>query len=266
MSYDNLFLGSTTVPNHTQWRIKAENLLADCNIWTPTVDKRFPLGAIAEARDGRMWRYAKAAATEIAKASLTSAATPDAQQIDSLIQTAYGASAGVKKFDVLLTTANLLVADDLIDGWLLVGDGGTAMSDMYLIKNAKWTTSDTVLNVEIADAGGLRNAIAATDDIVVFANKCFETVVSPVDPVSSLVGATMTIIPASYYYWAQFRGYCAILCDDTDTLVAGDIVCSSEQVTGTVHLNDALTDDVPIGICIYISATDECTIVDMLIP
>ena len=43
MSYDNLFWGDVDTPNHSQWRIKAENLLPDRDIWTPTATKYFTL-------------------------------------------------------------------------------------------------------------------------------------------------------------------------------------------------------------------------------
>lgn len=277
MSYDNLFWGGKTngaavVDNHTQWRIKVEKLLPEVNIFTPHTRKAFPLGAIAEARDGRLFRYCEnGTAAELAKALVNSSAALDAQAITSTVQTAYGAAAGEKKFDVLLTTGNAWVADDLIDGWLLVSDGGAAMSDMYMIKGNKFTIDDTVMNVEISDTGGLRTAIAATDDVILFQNKCANTVVSATDPVSAMVGVSLAIVPIStasvkYYYWAQFKGPAPILVDGTDTVVVGDTVTLSDSVDGTIHLNDAGADDVIVGTCVFAGAVNEPCIIDMLIP
>lgn len=78
MSYDNLFHGSKAVPNNTQWRIRAESLLADRDIWHPTATKYFPLGAIAESRDGRRWRYCEEAGNALAIANVTQSAAETA--------------------------------------------------------------------------------------------------------------------------------------------------------------------------------------------
>ena len=122
------------------------------------------------------------------------------------------------------------------------------------------------MRVTICDRGGVRNVIAALDDVVLFQNKCANTVVSATDPVSGMVGVSLVNVPISYFYWAQFRGYTPILTDDTDTVVVGDVVTLSDSVAGTIHLNDALTDDVPVGNLVFAGATDECSIVDLLIP
>jgi hypothetical protein len=86
-----------------------------------------------------MFRYAKCGATQLEKALINAAAAPDAQAITSTIQTAYGAAAGSKKFEVLQTTGNAWTDHALRGGWLLVDDGGTAMGDMYRIKDNYWT-------------------------------------------------------------------------------------------------------------------------------
>lgn len=268
MSYDNYFHGGVNragvdVPNHTQWRIKVESLLAANDIFTPTADKKFPLGAIAEARDGREFRYSQGGAIALAKALVNASAALDAQAITSTAQTAYGVAAGEKIFDVLQTTGNGWSDGDLIDGWMIVSDGATAMSDMYVIKDNKWTIDDTVMSIEIADTGGVRNIIAATDDVIFIQNKTANTVVSPIDPVNGAVGVSLAIVPIGYYYWAQYKGYAPVLADDTDTVVVGDVVSLSDSVVGTIHLNDALTDDVPVGICVLPGAVNEPCIVDL---
>jgi len=244
-------------------------IVAGANIFTPTVTQKYTLGLELDLNDatGRMFRYCQnSSAAILAKALVNSSAALDAEAITSTIQTGYGVAAGESRFDVLLTTLNAWTADDLIDGWLLVSDGGTAMSDMYMIKANKWTTSDTVMNVTICDEGGLRNAIAATDDVILFQSKYANTVVSATNPVSGMVGVSLVDVAKSYYYWAQFRGYAPILVDGTDTVVVGDTVTLSDSVAGTIHLNDALADDVIVGTCVHSGAVSEPCIVDLLIP
>ena len=232
-------------------------------IYEVSVTQEHKLGTIYSTTDGRVFRYARAGGTQLAKNLLNAAAAPDAQAITSTAQTAYGAAVGAVTFDVLQTTGNAWVEDSLIDGWLHVSDGGAAMGDMYKIASNVWTTSDTVMSVTLEDTGGLVRAIAATDDVILYANQAALTVVSPTDPVSELVGVASTIVPINYYYWAQYRGIASILIDGTDTIVAGDVVTASDSVAGTVHLNDGLPDDVPIGICIATGAVSEASLVNM---
>jgi len=219
---------------------------------------------------GRMFRYCKnSSAATLAKALMNVAQVHDAQAITSTVQTAYGASAGATKFDVLQTSGHAWTAHALIDGWLLVGDGGTAMSDMYFITD-NTLTSTNVVNVEIADRGGLRTAIAATDDVVLFRNKCRDTIVAPTTQTNGggAVGVSLVDVTASYYYWAQYRGYCPMVLDTTDTIVVGEPVgrAGTLDVAGCVGLvaNDG-TDQV-WGVCVYASTNAECAIIDLMLP
>ncbi len=248
----------------------SSKLWAEADIFTPTVDQKCTLGRELDLNDGtgRKFRYCQnSTAAILAKALMNSSAALDAQGLTATAQTAYGVAAGEVTFNVLLTSGHGWATDALINGWMLVTGtaGGTAMGDMYLIKDNQ-TNGATEMRVTICDRGGVRNVIAALDDVVLFQNKCANTVVSATDPISGMVGVSLADVPISYFYWAQFRGYAPILTDDTDTVVVGDIVTLSDSVAGTVHLNDFQADDVPVGNCVFAGATDECSIVDLLIP
>ncbi len=131
MSYDNLFHGSQDVPNNSQWSIAVESLFTDRNIWTPTVDKKFPLGALAEARDGRRWRYQEEAGNALAIAVVCQAAaetvnwTYTAQTNSPTIPVA-----GDKIVTVVSDTA--FAVHDLIDGYMYLPDG-TGQGNMYIM-------------------------------------------------------------------------------------------------------------------------------------
>jgi hypothetical protein len=232
------------------------------SIYEVSATQNYKLGTLYHNR-GRTFRYARAGGTQLAKNLLNAAAAQDAQAITSTIQTGYGASAGDVTFDVLLSTGNAWSDDSLIDGWLHVSDGGAAMGDLYRIRSNKWTTSDTVMSVTLEDTGGLVRAIAATDDVILYANQAALTVVSPTNPVSDLIGVALTIVPINYYYWAQFRGLTSILVDGTDTIVAGDTVTLSDSVAGTVHLNDSEADDVFVGVCVATGAVSEASLINL---
>jgi len=254
MSYDNLFWGDFTTPNHSQWRIKAESLLADRDIWHPTAAKYFPLGAIAESRDGRLWRYqetvlALSIANIVQACAETTNWTYTAQDNQPTTWVA-----GDKRVTVVTDTA--LAVHDLIDGYMYVPDG-TGEGNMYIIKDNKVSTDnassgyDTI--IDIADAGGIRTAIAAASDVTVWKNKYKDVIVFPTDPTGPCTGVTMTAITAAYFFWAQVRGYCPVEVGATDTLVIGDHVTAGGITAGHASLPDdnATADegDVDIGYC-----------------
>lgn len=262
MSYNNL--------NYSFRRdsiIGPAQLKSTSDIFHPTADQRYALGCELTIPLIGKYRYLKAAATEIAKNLIVQSEALDAQQL-ATIQTAYGASAAATKFNVLMTTGNAVTDHELIDGILLVNDGGAAMGDMYIIKDNYWVTSDTVLSVEIADAGGLRNAVAATDDLTPIKNKYRDVIVKPTTLTAPVVGCTTTIIPASYYFWAQYRGLAAVMVDTGDTIVVGEPVghIDGSGTAGSVGLVATHATDTVFGTCVYPSTGDEVAIIDLMLP
>ena len=278
MSYDNYYNGGTnyngdTYDNMSQWKIRAESLYSDRDIWTPTATRYFPLGATAESRDGRKWKYCQNGAVALTVARLTQTPTQDAEMVTSLAQTAYGVSAGAKRFDVLATTGNAIADSDLIEGWLIVSDGSaTAMGHMYKIKDNKQVVAgtDTAITIEIADQGGIRVAIAATDDLCFLENRFKGLLVTTEAPVGNIIGVSPTAVLANYYFWAQYRGPCPVIIDDTDTIVVGDPVMASVDSTaasdGTVCLVDASADDFIVGYCMMTGAVSETAVINLTLP
>ncbi len=263
MSYDNYFNGGLNragvdVPSHTQWRIKAESLLAANDIWTPTADKKFPLGAIAEARDGRLFRYCKNAAVALVKNVMVQGAVPDPQTLD-VLQTGYTLTVGDKLFNLLATTGNSISNGDLIDGYMIINQGTSVIDegDMYIIKDNKWITGDTVISIEIADQGGVRNAMAATANVTLFKNLYHSLIVQPTTVTGYVIGSTLTIVAADYYFWAQTKGVASVIIDTGDSIIIGDplgTLSTGNGTIGSVGLVSTFATDVVFGICVYAAA------------
>jgi len=257
-------------------RIVGPSQLVDsANIFTPTSDQKYTLGLELDLNDAtnRKFVYLKNGATALGKCKMVQTPAHDAESIASTIQTgneAYGASAGASTFDVVVATGSEITANSLRDGWMIVSDGGDAMGDMYLVKSCKWSTSDTKLLVTICDEGGLRNAIAATDDVSFVPSKYKDVIVTTESPAGGPVGVPLTAVTANYYFWAQFWGYTPIFTDDTDTIVVGDPVMLSVDDTaasdGCVALSDADADAYVVGNCVFAGAVSECSIIDLRLP
>ncbi len=279
MSYDNYYNGGINLAgalydNVHQWKIRAESLYSDRDVWTPTAARYFPLGAVAESRDGRKWVYCKNGGVALTVARLVQTPTQDAEMVTSTVQASYGASAGAKQLDVVAATGNAVADSDLIDGWLIVSDGSsTAMGHMYKVKDNKQVVpgTDTLIRVYIADQGGIRVAIAASDDLCFLEERHKGLVVTTEVPVGTIVGVSPNAVLASYYFWAQFRGPCPVIVDDTDTVIVGDQVMASLDSTtasdGCVALKDVtIADDFKVGYCMMTGAVSETVVINLTLP
>ena len=245
-------------------------LVAESNLFTPTVDQKYMLGCRFELNDGRAFRYCKNASASITRARMACGLPPDSES-EEIAQTGQATAVGEIKFDVLMTTANGITNSSLIDGYLWVNKSPTDSStvgDFYIIKDNKWTTSDTVLNLTIADEGGIRQAISATDEISVIRNRFRDVKVNPTSQDAAVVGVPLVDVTASYYFWAQYRGVCPLIMDASDAVVIGAPVgkpgTAGTAGGGGVVENDGT--DAVWGTVVSAGAADEISLVDLMIP
>lgn len=266
MSYDNLFWGGNDkagieVPNHSQWRIKAESLLSDRDIFQAMTTKFFPLGALAYSRDGRRWRYCENGGVALTLGLINQHSAGIAGWQDE-VQTNNPSlpTAGDKIVTVTLTTT--ATAGDFIDGYLTVEDG-TGEGHLYLIKDNKTgvanATSGFDVVVEIADVGGIRTAYVAASELTVTKAKNKDVVVEA--GTGQMVGVNHIAVPLDNFFWAQTRGYCAVQSASTIGVI-GDAVMSSSG--SAVILGNAAT-DVIAGHVIRAAANTETAIIDLTI-
>lgn len=232
-------------------------LTSDANLWTPTSDQKRMLGAEFTTDDGRTFRYCKNGSTEIAKNLVIQSEAIDAQAID-ILQSAKSVAAGDAILNLLITTANGLANGDLVDGWIIVnqGTGATDEGDMYVVKSNKFTTSDTAIKIEIADAGGVRNAIAATSNITFVKNLYRDVIVKPTTLTAVMLGVTTTIVTASFYFWAQTRGVASVIIDTGDTVVVGEPLghIDGSGTAGSLGLVSTAATDTVVGTAISAAA------------
>ena len=230
---------------------------SDANLWTPTSDQKHMLGTIYSTDDGREFRYCKNGSTELAKNLMIQSEAIGADMVDEA-QTAQASAANAVKFDCLITTSSGLSNGDLVDGWIIVNQGTAATDegDLYVVKNNKWTTEDTVINIEIADADGLRNAIAATSNITFSKNLYRDVIVKPTTLTAVMLGCTTTIVTANYYFWAQTKGVASVIVDTGDTIVVGEPVghIDGSGTPGSLGLTASIATDYPVGMCISAAA------------
>ena len=95
------------------------------------------------------------------------------------------------------------------DGFLMFADG-TAQGTIYGVKSSTGSSSST-MTVTIHDPAGVRTASAlGGSDLEVYPSPYNALVVSPVDAQQGAVCVANRLITASYYFWGQVRGCCAL--------------------------------------------------------
>lgn len=235
-------------------------------LWNPTAVQNHALGRILELDDGtnRAFVYLENGSNEIIKAGMTQSEAIDAQCLDSLQDTGGVVAKNSKKFDIQIDTGNALNDGDLAGGWMIVNQGALG-GDCYFIKDNNWTTSDTLINIEIADQGGLRNAIAAADNISFIKNRFKDVIVKPTTLTAKMLGVTLSIVPADYFFWAQWRGPTAVIIDTGDDIVVGEPVghIDGSGTAGSVGLVSTHATDVVVGQCIYDAAGADFGLVNL---
>ncbi len=245
--------------------------VAASNFFTPTVDQKYMLGCRFDLNDGRSFRYCKDGGSGLTRALMASSAVPIAT-LEEEVQTAQATAAGSIKFDVLITTSSGIATGDLIDGYMWVNKSptdGSTIGDLYIIKDNKFTTSDTVLNLTIADEGGIRQAISATDEISIVKNRCRDVLTNTADITSAPIGVPPVDVTASFYFWAQYRGITAMLVDTGDAPVVGapaGTPTGTASVAGTVGVGANDGTDATWGVYVSAGAADEVSLVDLMIP
>ena len=244
------------------------------SLFTPTATQKHALGRIMEADDGtgRMWRYTKNGGVALTRAFMNASEAPHASGLE-IAQTGYAHSVGDSVFNVLLTTGHGYADNELIDGMFYINKSETAGStvgDYYIIKDNKIITDDTVMQIQLADEDGLRTALVATDEISVIKSPYRDVVVNPTTQAALTIGVNIVDVAINYYFWAQYRGPCALIIDDGETVIIGEPIgkpgTAGDPGAGGVVANDGT--DCVWGTVMTVGATlgDEPSMVMLNLP
>lgn len=241
-------------------------LLSTANFWTPTTDQKSMLGRIFDTNDGRRWRYQQNGSSILTKALVNQSAVGTGGWQDE-IQTNNPSIPAVNAEVVTITLTTTAAAGEFKNAYLTV-EQGTGGDEMYIIKNNKVGTANSVTGFdvicEIADAGGIRVAYAVTSNITVTIDKYKEVIVFPTNPTGVATGVSHATVAASSFFWGQTRGPCPVTKDSTDTIVVGDAVGVGANVAGQACLLDiAAEGDRFIGHCMRAPANAETALIDL---
>jgi len=262
MSYSNY--------DHTYRRnriVEPSQLLAAEDIFHPHATQKYMLGAILDLNDGRRFRYCEEDGTGLAFGYMTQAVAGTANW--QLQAQTNGRIWSVGDESIVVTLAATVAAHDLRNGYLLTEDG-TGEGQLYMIKDNDVGTSNATSGYDVrlylADAGGIRVLTATSLEVTVVKNKYKDVCLFKTNQTGVATGVALATVTANYFFWAQTRGPCPMVQDDTDQPVVGDYACQSDSAAGTAAVPAAIADDIIFGTVLHAAATagDYC-IVDLAI-
>jgi hypothetical protein len=239
--------------------IGANGIAIRQGIYEESSVQKTDLGRFIDFEDGRRFRYCKNGTVALTIGVMTMAPAIVGNHKD-VVQTAYGLSIGQKVVNVLLTTT-APTAGQYNDGFLLCGKG-TGLGQLYRIKKHTLDISPCVITLY----DPIIAAVPAASELTITPNKRNGVLVAATTPYGTPTGIPLIGVTASYYFWAQTRGYAPFLSDSTITtaFVIGEPIGDGETKTvagsmdGLENQNNAV-----YGICVQIPEVSEYGIIDL---
>ncbi|GAH44659.1 unnamed protein product [marine sediment metagenome] len=224
------------------------------------------LGRFVDFQDGRRFRYCKCnSEAGITRGHMCSAAALDGNA-NLVIQTSMATQpAGETEIEVLLSAS--VAAHLFRDGFLTIEtDAGAGASDGYIYRikdnTAGGLTVATPCKLILSDP--LQVALTANSTLSLTVNKYQDVVVTPtIGETASPIGVPLIDITESYYFWAQTRGYAALMADTTTAAAAGESV--SIGAADGVCIKSTGTTEKTWGVCIQPAVTSTYATIDLML-
>jgi hypothetical protein len=171
------------------------------------------LGMLRIEPDGRKFRYAKASSTEIACGVTCSMAAAVANHVNQSV----AAAVAIGDTEVQFVDGGTgMSADDYKDGYLQVNDG-TGQGHQYLIDTNTYCAASGTSIVTLKDPIRVALVASATSQVSLLPNPWNGTVVQATEATGP-AGVTITVVPASNYYWSQTGGLACVLSNGNDAV------------------------------------------------
>lgn len=202
----------------------------------------------------RVFRYCEDAGSGLSAAQLVQAAAPVAHH-NNVAASAAVAAGGYQVIPTLGATAAAINLYQ--NGWLHVNDAA-GEGQLYRIKSHPAADASATLTVTLYDQ--IITALTTSSEVTLTQNLYKDVIVVPTTLTGAVVGVNLIDITASYYFWAQTKGPCAVL--TAGTVVIGNNVC---PITTAGAVGPLATDSIlPIvGRVIQVNASEEYSLIDL---
>ncbi len=206
-----------------------------------------PLGTRGITGDGRVFRYAKVAATTYRGWMMQQEATMvllTCAQTSNLVLDTVNTTIGTtwQKFKVKMTQytggTTAMVKDNFKEGYLYVGGTGhpTGTGMSFKIKTHEGMTASTTECPEFTIENDSYPEVAFTTDVAIGICKNMYDDIIPVvtaaEPTAPVVGISACAAASGDYIWIQTWGQCVAYCGGTTTARASLVAATDAAVTG----------------------------------
>lgn len=191
----------------------------------------YEVGARYSDAYGRVFRYAKAGGTALARGKLCVAPTVVANHINL----SWATVPAVGDTTVTITLGATAATEDQYKGGSLVVQDGTGQGRAYRIAHNKAADSAGTITVMLAEPIDTAGAASETGcDLI--ANPWRGAVISVADQADMPIGVPVTAIAAGEYGFIQTGGPCSVLFDEAVT--NGSVVTIGSSTVGAVEAQD----------------------------
>ena len=201
-----------------------------------TSDQRHKLGTRGTTSDGRVFYYAEASNTAIARGGnvVNGIAAVAAHDMDLA---AAAASAAATSFTT--STSLTVTKDQYKDAYVYINDG-PGEGEIYRVKSNTAVSSATGLSITIDEPDGLVTALttATRFGLMYSPYKDIHIVDGNGTPTTGVVGVTAAPVTADYFCWVQTSGPAAVLMGAQVGIVGDGIAISQQDEDGTVERTD----------------------------
>lgn len=210
--------------------------ITDQDVYVTTVNQGGEvLGQVASTDDGRVWKYSRAGATNLAPGLLTNSPAIVANHVTRTIATSPGFGAQTVLVPI---GATAVTTNQYAQGYFVVTDG-TGKGQSLPISGNTASAGSTTITVNLAE--GLTQALDTTSVVGLYPNLNSATVLAAASAAVPVTGLPVLTIPANSYYWSQVGGYASVLQDGAVTKNANAIVSASVQGAVTIELAASVT-------------------------
>jgi hypothetical protein len=244
--------GSLTVPGQTRSLAHSPGIIKQ-SIYETSSDQLHPLGTRLEVGD-RVFHYTKNGLVALIDGVLLQGAVPVPNHLDCLVATT--SAIGDTKLKVTLGNT-LLTANYYAEGYLH-GNNVAPEGNAYKIQGHLAADASAAVWINLYDP--MYKAFTASSSKVTLTKNPWDSVVVAPNAAltSSPVGVAIVDVAASYYFWAQTWGPCAVLTQGT--IVIGAPVGLGGTTDGEIGPITAYTTSV-IGSTLQVNASTDFSLI-----
>jgi hypothetical protein len=191
---------------------------------------------MGRTEDGRVYRYTRVGAADIAAGKLNVNADLDSNVTNKAVT----AASAIGSTSVSFTAGASQTADAYADGLLVVNDATGEGVNYRVASHTGGTATVVTLQDPITVA-----LVSSTSEVTLKKNTWADVVISATDQADQAVGVANVAVTAAHYCWLQTRGECAVLADEAVT--KGLALTIGTGVAGAVEALDGLG-EVQIGV------------------